>query len=132
VPRAERPIQVGVDLVEVARVSRLLEENPGIDRTIFTDQELGYCRSSKRADERLAARFAAKEAILKALGTGMAEGLSLCDVEIVGSAGGAPTVRLLGPARAWADDHGVVEIEVSLAHSGGLAIAQAISFFRPA
>jgi len=124
-------MQVGVDLVEVARVSRLLDENPGIDRSIFTEAELDYCRGTKHAGDRLAARFAAKEAILKAFGTGITDGLSPADLEIVRSPGGRPTVRLLGAARDWAAEHGLVEIEISLSHSGGMALAQAIAIFRP-
>ena len=118
-------IRVGIDILAVERVSRLLRENAGIEDEVFTAREIEYCARRARPDEHLAARFAAKEAVLKAIGTGAARGLRWTDVEILRDGSGRPRVELHGRAAAFAGAHGIREIDVSLSHSGGLAVAQA-------
>ncbi len=118
-------IRVGIDILAVERVSRLLRENAGIEDEVFTAREIEYCARRARPDEHLAARFAAKEAVLKAIGTGVARGLRWTDVEILRDGAGRPRVELHGRAAALAGAQGISEIDVSLSHSGGLAVAQA-------
>ena len=118
-------IRVGIDILAVERVSRLLREDVGIEDEVFTSRELEYCAGRARPDEHLAARFAAKEAVLKVIGTGLAHRLRWKDVEILRDAAGRPEVRLHGVAAAQAESRGIGEIDVSLSHSAGLAVAQA-------
>jgi holo-[acyl-carrier protein] synthase len=126
-PPADPAVGVGIDLVEVDRVSRLLAEQPGIAPTIFTPRELDYCGSGPSSARRLAARFAAKEAVLKALGSGLQAGIELAEVEILRSPRGRPSVRLSGRARDLAEGQGLASLEVSMSHAGGIAVAQAVS-----
>ncbi|MEP7104897.1 MAG: holo-ACP synthase [Chloroflexota bacterium] len=126
---ADRRLTIGVDLVTTDRVARLDRESPGALATVFTAVELAYCAGRRRRHEHLAARFAAKEAVLKALGRGLSRGLDWSEVEVVATASGRPEIRLHGNARAWAESQGVTEVEISLSHSGGLAIATAMVVF---
>jgi len=120
-------IRVGVDLVGADRVERLANENPGILQTLFTARELAACSSKRRPYEHLAARFAAKEAVLKAFGTGLAERMQWTEVEIVNGMRGRPRVHLHGEVATWAKQLGLTEVEVSLSHTQGMAIAQAVA-----
>lgn len=125
---AERAIAHGVDLVEVARVAELLERHPQRARErVFTESELGYARGLKREMEHLAARFAAKEAVLKALGTGWSGGIAWTDVEVTRNASGAPGVALHNRAAQIADRRGVTEWLISLSHTDSHAIASVIA-----
>jgi len=108
-------------------MARLGAENPGIHETIFTGLELRYCRGKRRANEHLAARFAAKEAVLKALGTGLGQRMRWTDVEIVNGVLGRPLVRLHGEVAAWARREGLSDLDVSLSHTADLAVAQALA-----
>jgi holo-[acyl-carrier protein] synthase len=119
-------IRVGVDIVGVERVSRLLSENGAILETILTKGERDYCAGKRQQFAHVAARFAAKEAVLKAFGTGIGKRMSWTDVEIVRGQGGRPEVRLHGEVAAWAARRGLTNVAVSLSHSAGLAVAQAV------
>jgi len=116
---------VGVDLIEIARVERALERRPRLAERVFTAGELDYARRRRRPGRHLAARFAAKEAAVKALGVGP---LGLRDVEVV--PGPPPRLRLAGRA-AEARDAGGVELEVSLSHSREMAVAVVVAAARP-
>lgn len=119
----------GIDLVEVARIAGMVERHGErfLDR-VFTPGERAYSeRSVKRRDEHLAARFAAKEAVLKAIGTGWRSGIAWTDVEVVREPSGAPGVRLAGVAAEVADRLGVAGWLLSLTHAGGFASASAIA-----
>jgi holo-[acyl-carrier protein] synthase len=118
-------IRVGVDIVPVERIARLAPEGKDPDR-IFTAGELAYCRGKPRADEHLAARFAAKEAVFKAIGTGWSEGVTWTDVEIAPGERGRPQVKLDGKLAAYAEREGLVDVDVSLSHTSELAIAYAV------
>lgn len=118
----------GVDLTEVARIARLLERHPGrfLERC-FTEAERAYCLASKRRDEHLAARFAAKEAVFKALGTGWAQGLDWKDAEVTRSPAGVPGIALANRAAAIAAERGITGWLLSLSHTRGLALASALA-----
>jgi holo-[acyl-carrier protein] synthase len=120
-------VLIGTDLVAVDRVEALLAGQPGLAEQIFTKVELAYCASrSRRRHDHLAARFAAKEAVLKALGTGSSAGIEWTDVEVVNGIGGRPSVLLHGRAAAVARRRGVRQTEISLTHTAGLAMANAV------
>jgi holo-[acyl-carrier protein] synthase len=123
-------VRVGIDLVRVDRFTRLAAENPGILETIFTGQELSHCLGRRRTYEHLAARFAAKEAVLKALGTGLGQRMAWTEVEIVNDASGRPRVRLSGGVEAWVRRHRIEDVEVSMSHVPDLAIAQVVAVDR--
>lgn len=118
-----------MDLTEVERLRRLLDENPAILDSIFTAREQAYCAGKRRRLEHLAARFAAKEAVLKAFGTGLGQRMRWTDVEVINDLRGRPAVELSGEVAAWAARHGLVELDVSLSHTPALAIAQVITIW---
>lgn len=115
-------IGIGIDLVEIERVDRLLRRYPGrAARRLFTALEVERCRTSRLPKESLAARFAAKEALFKALGTGWSEGASWTEVEVVSAESGAPTLRLYGRTQQLAAARGVRSMHVTLTHTAGVA-----------
>jgi len=129
---SRRPeVRVGVDVVAVERIARLLGENEQAAASLFTTRELRYCHGRRRREEHLAARFAAKEAVLKALGTGMTTGMRWTDVEVVHEASGRPAVELHGAARSLGLRRGLTQLDISLTHSGGLALAHAVAVLTP-
>ncbi|HRJ07039.1 MAG TPA: holo-ACP synthase [Prosthecobacter sp.] len=118
----------GIDLVEVPRIRSILEKHAErfVGRT-FTDGERAYCESCADPAMHFAARFAAKEAAAKALGTGVwAEGVDWKDFEVTRAANGRPGLLLHGAALARADALGVRAAHLSLSHTRELAIAQVI------
>lgn len=118
----------GVDLVEVARIARMLDEHG--ERFLarcFTQAEADYAASSARRVEHLAARFAAKEAVLKALGTGLVAGVSWTDIEVVRDDAGKPVLALTGQAARLAERLGARRWHLSLSHTSTHAIASAIA-----
>jgi holo-[acyl-carrier protein] synthase len=127
---AELRLRVGVDLVEVARLRRLLAEHGDRHDELFTAAELDYCRGKRRRDEHLAARFAAKEAVLKAFGTGIGQRMRFAEVEVLNEQSGRPRVRLRGAVAAYAERHGLSQLDVSLSHTAGTALAHAVSVWR--
>lgn len=116
---------IGVDLVEVARIRRVLERHPSFTHRHFTDDERrrGDELPEARRAEFLAGRFAVKEAALKALGTGISGGVSLAEVETGAAPSGAPVLRLSGAALRAAEELGVRDFQVSISHDGGFAVA---------
>jgi holo-[acyl-carrier protein] synthase len=123
-----RIIGHGIDLVEIARMKRLLDGHPerAIER-LFTQQEQDECRSDVRSTSRFAARFAVKEAAMKALGTGLADGVRWTDFGVVNNAAGAPTLVVSGKAAELAGKLGITAWSVSLTHTGGYAAASVIA-----
>lgn len=117
---------MGVDIVGVERVERLVSENPDILPTLFTEREIAYCTGKRRRYEHMAARFAGKEAVLKAFGTGLGQRMRWTDVEIVNEPTGRPRVHLSGEVARWARRRGMIDgssLDISLSHTDGLAIA---------
>jgi holo-[acyl-carrier protein] synthase len=104
----------------------LVTEQPGIVDTLFTERELAYCQGKRRRYEHLAARFAAKEAVLKAFGTGLGQRMQWTDVEVVNDVGGRPRVFLHGEVAALASRRGLLDLDLSLSHTAELAIAQVV------
>ncbi|YCI07148.1 holo-ACP synthase (plasmid) [Ensifer sp. D2-11] len=117
----------GVDLVDVTEVTALLKLSNDFLNRAFTDEERRRLLEIAATPERIAARFAAKEAVLKALGSGFGGGPSFQDVEVFTRPSGAPYVILHGPTRKLSDSLGVSCWLVSISHDGGKAIASAIA-----
>lgn len=122
----------GLDACEVERIAMLLDRHGArfLERC-FTRAEADYSMRAKNRHERLAARFAAKEAVFKALGTGWARGLSWTEAEVVRDPTGRPGVRLTGRAAEIAAESGLRSWSLSLTHTRGLAIASAIALAAP-
>ncbi|MBI3098074.1 MAG: holo-ACP synthase [Planctomycetes bacterium] len=115
---------LGVDVCEVSHLRSALERHGRrFERRVFTAGEQAYCRRRKRSAESYAARFAAKEAAMKALGTGWARGVRWRDLEVVREPGQAPSLLLHGAAARRAKKLGVRRIHLALTHSGDQAIA---------
>lgn len=121
-------IGVGVDVLEIARMRSALARTPSLAQRLFTDAERATC-TSRRGDVRvsgLAARFAAKEAVAKALGTGL-RGFSFRDIEVCSDPLGKPEVVLHNGAADLADRLGVARVHVSLSTSAELALAHVVA-----
>ncbi len=120
-------VGLGIDIAEVARVKAAIERHgETFLRRLYTAQEQEYCERFKNKYERYAGRFAAKEAAMKALGTGWSRGVRWVDVEVVREKGGRPTIKLAGEAAKIADRLGVKYISLSITHTADQAFAQVI------
>lgn len=125
-----RIIGHGIDLVENARIAALLEAHGEAFITrVYTPAERAYAEAGKRRRvERYAARFAAKEAVLKALATGWRDGISWRDIEVLKLPSGEPRVLLTGSCAVRAEELGVTEWRASLSHTDHYAVASAIAY----
>lgn len=128
-------VGLGLDLVDIPRFAAVLARRPAIFERLFTAGERAYAISLANPVPSLAARFAAKEAVMKALGTGIG-GFALTDVEVcrssaVGATGGAPTLVLHGAAAALADRHSAARFHLSLTHTTDVAIAFVVAERSP-
>jgi holo-[acyl-carrier protein] synthase len=119
-------IGIGTDLVEVARFRGVLARTPGIVGRVFTDGERAYAELVDDPAERFAVRFAAKEAVLKAMGAGIGE-CAMREIEVVRAESGAPSVRLHGKAADLAAARGVGSWLLTLTHTESLAQAIAVA-----
>jgi len=118
---------IGTDIVTIERIRKAIDRHGDhFVNKIFTPQEIEYSNTRARKFEHLAARFAAKEAALKALGTGVAYGATLIEVEVTNNDDGKPHVELSGAAKKLADERKVAHIHISLSHTEEYAIAQVI------
>jgi holo-[acyl-carrier protein] synthase len=120
-------VGLGIDITEVDRIEAAIARHgqPFLKR-VFTPSEIEYCERHKNRFERYAGRFAAKEAGMKALGTGWRRGVRWVDFEVVRLASGRPTLELHGRAHEFAGRLGVTAISLSITHSANTALAQVI------
>lgn len=120
-------VGLGLDIAEIDRIEAAIRRHgaPFLER-IYTANEVAYCEKHKNKYERYAARFAAKEAAMKALGTGWSNGVRWRDIEVVRAASGKPSLSLEGKAREVATKLGVKNIALTITHSGNLALAEVI------
>jgi holo-[acyl-carrier protein] synthase len=120
-------VGTGIDIAEVPRIAESISRfGDRFLRRIYTEGEIRYCESKANRVERYAARFAAKEAAMKALGTGWNHGVRWRDVEVTRQSSGRPTMTFHGKAAEFAARLGAVYIAVSLSHTSQQAIAQVI------
>lgn len=122
---------LGVDIVEIDRMKQALERRPRMKERIFSEQERWYCEHKNRPEIHYALRFAAKEAVLKALGTGFS-GMKFTDIEVTRDDRGKPIPLLHGAAQERADQLGIVEMHLSLSFTHTTAVASAVAITQEA
>ena len=120
-------VGTGIDIEEVARIEEVLTRHGRrfLER-VFTAREIGYVEQTRSPCQRYAARFAAKEAGMKALGTGWGQGVGWLDLEVVNEDSGPPSLALHGRAAVIAGEIGCTVVHISLSHTRHLAVAQVI------
>jgi holo-[acyl-carrier protein] synthase len=114
---------VGIDIIEVKRVEEKIRKGQGFRELVFAADEIAYCEKMTRPYQHYAARFAAKEAFFKAVGTGWANNTAFNEVAIVHAEEGRPLLELRGRTAAWAREKGIGDIQVSMAHLAEMATA---------
>ncbi len=120
-------VGLGIDITEVSRIREAIERRGrALVKRVFTPAEIAYCEGHRDPYERFAARFAAKEAGMKALGTGWRRGVRWVDLEVVRLPSGKPTLELHGKAHEIAAKLGVTAISLTLTHTRDTALAQVI------
>ena len=118
----------GIDLVDCPRIEQMVQRHgERFVNRVFTAAERAYAGANKNEIEKLAGRFAAKEAILKLMGTGWRGKITWTDIEIINNAAGQPEVTLSGEVRKIADSLGIEHISVSITHTANFAIASAVA-----
>lgn len=119
---------IGTDITECLRIAQMIERHGElfVDR-VYTPEEIRYCRQRKQATQHFTGRWAAKEAVLKAIGTGWRQGISWRDIEVLNEPGGRPTICLRGGAKEAAVRRGITEVLVSISHCRTHATAFAVA-----
>jgi holo-[acyl-carrier protein] synthase len=126
-------VAVGTDIVEVVRIGQMIERHGELFlNRVFTDDEIRHCQRRKEYTQHYAGRWAAKEAVMKTLGTGWSRGVGWRDIEICSSRTGAPSIVLRGAAREVAEQAGICDVLISISHCRSFATATAIAVGRPA
>lgn len=121
-------VGVGADIIECLRIAKMIERHGELFITrVYTDTEIAYCSARKAATQHYAGRWAAKEAVLKALGTGWVRGIAWRDIEVRNNPGGAPNVVLRGGAREVFERSGADRIHVTISHCRSHATAYAVA-----
>ncbi len=119
---------VGTDIIEVLRIAQMIERHGELFiGRVYTEHEIEYCASRKAATQHYAGRWAAKEAVLKALGTGLVRGVSCRDLEVRNTPAGGPTIKLYGCAREVLERSGIERIHLSISHCRSHATAYALA-----
>ena len=119
-------MQVGLDLIELERIERALLR-PGFRERVYTEAERAYCDSRANPVQSYAGRFAAKEATMKALGTGWNRNVGWGEIEVVRQRGQAPTIKLSGKAAEFARKRGIKAFHLSITHTADTAMAHVIA-----
>ena len=121
-------VGIGTDIIECLRIAQMIERHGELFiNRVFTPQEIQYCQSRKLATQHFAGRWAAKEAILKAIGTGWRRGISWRDIEVRNEPGGKPVVALRGGARDVIENLSIGQVLVSISHCRSHATAYALA-----
>ena len=117
---------VGIDMIEVERVSKKIDKNNGFTEKVFSEHEIAFCKSKKNRNENYAARFAAKEAFLKATGLGLMLGNQLSDIEVINDDHGKPSFNLKGNFKLKSLENNWNKIHLSMSHLQNIACAVVI------
>lgn len=124
-------IGLGTDIIEIPRIAEMIERHGELFLTrIYTGEEIRHCQLRKHSTQHFAGRWAAKEAVMKVLGTGFVKGISWKDIEVRNQQSGRPTMILAGGARRRADNLGIGEVLVTISHCRAYATATAIGLAR--
>lgn len=122
------PLGIGTDIIECLRIAQMIQRHGEIFLgRVFTPHEIAYCSARKAANQHYAGRFAAKEAVLKALGTGWTRGIQWKDIEVVNELGGKPNIVLSGGAKEVSERLGIRTIMISISHCRSHATAYALA-----
>lgn len=121
---------LGVDIVDISRFRNILKRTPSFERRMFSKSEIAYCEKMNDKVPHLAARFAAKEAVLKSLGCGFSSGIGYRDIEVVLEKSNKPTVNLFSRAAEVVQEEGVENISISLSHTSNDAICCALAIYK--
>lgn len=117
-------IGIGTDIIEVSRIGKMIEKHGDVFlQRVYTANEIAYCSPRKAAHQHFAGRWAAKEAVLKTLGTGWAKGIQWTDIELLNRMGGKPDIHLANAAAEVASNLGIREIQISISHCHKFAVA---------
>lgn len=123
---------IGTDIVECLRIAQMIQRHgETFVGRVYTAHEIEYCSVRKSSTQHYAGRWAAKEAVLKAIGTGWIRGISWRDVEVRNQKGGKPTIALGGGAREVCEKNGITDILISISHCRSHATAYAIAIIDP-
>ena len=123
-------MEIGTDIIEIERIERILIRFPRVKRRLFTEREIAYCERQKRPAQHFAARFAAKESVVKSLGIRRDQTIRFGDIEIVIDDHGKPVVALHGQAQVLMKERRAQEIKVSVSHCAAYAVASALLLSR--
>ena len=118
-------MDIGIDIAEVSRIESLAKQHKQFLTRVYTEREISYCTRRKNKYQHFAARFAAKESVLKALGVGWAQGIKWKDIEVFNEPNGRPRINTYGAVKRLMEQKGVKEILISLSHTSQYAIASA-------
>lgn len=117
-------IGIGTDIIEVSRIGKMIDKHDDLFLTrVYTPKEIEYCAPRKAAIQHYAGRWAAKEAVLKTLGTGWAKGIQWTDIELLNRPGGKPEIHLANAAADVAETLGIRQIQISISHCHKFAVA---------
>ena len=121
-------VGIGTDIIECLRIAKMIERHGELFLTrVYTPHEIEYCTARKAATQHYAGRFAAKEAVLKALGTGWTRGIQWRDIEVRNDLGGKPRIALGGAARELCEQSQIASVLVSISHCRTHAVAYAMA-----
>jgi len=121
-------IGLGTDIIEIVRIGEMIERHGELFlQRVFTEQEIEYCQKRKECMQHYAGRWAAKEAVMKTLGTGFTKGVGWQDIEVVNKQSGRPTIILTGGAGHVAKQIGINEVLITISHCRSYATATAIA-----
>lgn len=121
---------IGTDITECVRIAQMIDKHGELFLTrVYTQPEIAYCSARKAATQHYAGRWAAKEAVLKAIGTGWSRGIHWTDIEVVNAVGGKPSIAIAGEARQICEQRGIGDILVSISHCRNYAVAYATALY---
>jgi holo-[acyl-carrier protein] synthase len=117
---------IGTDIIETGRIQTVMERDLGFREKIFSAGEISYCEAKKNKYQHYAARFSAKEAFMKALGTGWRDGIRFVEIEVIHDPLGKPLIRLSGKAKEIAEQEGISKFHITISHIKEIATATVI------
>lgn len=121
---------IGTDITECVRIAQMIDKHGELFLTrVYTQQEIVYCSARKSAIQHYSGRWAAKEAVLKSIGTGWSRGIHWTDIEVVNAVGGKPSIIIGGAARQICEQRGIGEVMISISHCRNYAVAYATALF---